>query len=319
MFKNLFRWGRRAVGGFLSNDGPMYSAGLTYFGLLAAVPILCCILVVARACQVERYAKTQINLHIDAMIENIEKGQEDSLAKLTPQDEEDRRKKQIAAQEFAAQARKISDELFSRVEKFDLQTMGWIGFGLLLWTVISTLGTVETSFNRIWGVPKPRPIWKRAYMYPIIMVALPVMAAVVMSLPILNVVRNVIVATLGATWLTQWVSDGLLWFLDCWIFRIAVVLSTSSVALGFFFWIMPNCRVRFMRAWLGGFVTALLLGGWVKVCAVAQVGIAKSSAMYGSFAFLPIVLAWLYMSWQIVLLGANMVRALEKWSTEDSE
>ena len=47
----------------------------------------------------------------------------------------------------------------------------------------------------------------------------------------------------------------------------------------------------------------------MKICAVAQVGIAKSSALYGSFAFLPIVLAWLYMSWQIVLLGACITHA----------
>ena len=309
MFKRTTNWCVRVVKGFVGNDCPVYAAGLTYFALLAIVPILCCILVAARACHVERYAKAQINEHISAMIENIEKGQDDTLAQLTPQDEEERRKKKIAAEEFAAQARKMSDELFNRIEKFDLETMGWIGFGLLLWTVISSLGTVETSFNRIWGVPKPRPVWKRAYMYPIIMVALPVMAAVVMSLPILNVVKDVIVATLGATWLTQWVSDGLIWFIDCWVFRAAIVLLTSSLTLGFFFWIMPNCKVRFLWSWLGGLITALLLGGWMKVCAVAQVGIAKSSALYGSFAFLPIVLAWMYMSWQIVLLGACITHA----------
>ena len=39
-------------------------------------------------------------------------------------------------------------------------------------------------------------------------------------------------------------------------------------------------------------------------------------AMYGSFAFLPIVLAWLYMSWQIVLLGECMVRAFHVTATE---
>ena len=311
MFGKTVKWCIGVVKGFLDNDGPIYAAGLTYFALLAAVPILCCILVVARACNVESYAKDRINEHISAMIENIEKGQDDSLAQLTPQDEEARRKKKIAAEEFAAQARRMSDELFARVEKFDLATMGWIGFGLLLWTVISTLGTVETSFNKIWGVPKPRPIWKRAYMYPIIMVALPVMAAVVMSLPILNVVKNVIVAMFGATWLTQWVSDGLVWFIDCWMFRTAIVLLTSSLTMGFFFWIMPNCKVRFLRAWLGGLIAAVLLAAWMKVCAVAQVGIAKSSAMYGSFALLPILLAWLYMTWQIMLLGANMVKAFE--------
>ena len=315
MFKKTGKWFLRVFKGFSGNDCPMYAAGLTYFALLAAMPILCCILVVARACNVEHHAKTQINARINLMIENIEKGQDDTLAQLTPQDEEERRKKRIAAEEFAKQARRMSDELFSRIEKFDLKTMGWIGFGLLLWTVISTLGTVETSFNRIWGVPKPRPVWKRAYMYPIIMVAMPVMATVVMSMPILNVIKDVIVATLGATWLTQWVSDGLIWFIECWVFRTAIVLLTSSLTLGFFFWVMPNCKVRFMWSWLGGLITAVLLGGWVKICAVAQVGIAKSSAMYGSFAFLPISLAWLYMTWQIVLLGANMVRAFEEKSS----
>ena len=312
MFSRTLNLVRRIVAGFLGNDCPMYAAGLTYFALLAAVPILCCILVAARACHVERYAKAQINERINAMIENVEKGQDDSLAQLAPQDEEARRKKKIAAEEFAAQARSMSDELFRRIESFDLETMGWIGFGLLLWTVISTLGTVETSFNRIWGVPKPRPVWKRAYMYPVIMVAMPVMATVVMSLPILNAVKNVIIATLGATWLTQWVSDGLVWFIDCWIFRTAIVLLTSSLTFGFFFWIMPNCKVGFLWSWLGGCITAVALGIWLKVCSVAQVGIAKSSALYGSFALLPIVLAWLYMTWQIVLLGANVVKVLEE-------
>ena len=123
MFGKIVKWCLGVVKGFLGNDCPMYAAGLTYFALLAAVPILCCILVVARACHVERYAKDQINQRIHYMIENIEKGQDDSLAQLTPQDEEARRKKKIAAEEFAAQARKMSDELFARVEKFDLDAV----------------------------------------------------------------------------------------------------------------------------------------------------------------------------------------------------
>lgn len=307
--KKLFSWGKLTVKGFLDNNCTIHAAGLTYFAMLAMIPILCCILVAAKACRVDHYAKAQINAQIDAMIVNIEKGQDDALAKLTPQAEEDRQKKKIAAEEFAKQARNISNTLFSRVEQFDVGTLGWIGFGLLLWTVISSLGTVEVSFNQIWGVPKPRPIWKRAYMYLIIIIVLPVMATVAMSLPVLNVAKNVIISTLGATWLTQWVSNGLIWFLDSIVFRLSFTLFTASISFGFFFWVMPNCKVRFRHAWWGGLITAVLFGAWVKVCAIAQVGIAKSSALYGSFAFLPIVLAWLYMSWQIILLGANMVRS----------
>ena len=114
---------------------------------------------------------------------------------------------------------------------------------------------------------------------------------------------------MGATWLTKWVSDGIIWFLDSTIFRLGITLTIASLAFAYAFAVLPNRKVPFRDAVLGGFVTAFLFGAWVKICAVAQVGIAKSSALYGSFAFLPIVLAWLYMSWQIVLLGACITHA----------
>jgi ATP-dependent Lhr-like helicase len=41
-----------------------------------------------------------------------------------------------------------------------------------------------------------------------------------------------------------------------------------------------------------------------KVKSIAQIGVANSSALYGSFAFFPILLAWVYISWQIILLGS---------------
>jgi len=311
MKKKVLDWGKRVVKGFLDNNCTIHAAGLTYFAMLALVPVLCCILVAAKVCHVDHYAKTQINAQLDAMIENIEKGQDDVFAVWMTKEDEDRERKRIAAEEFAQTARKISDALFARVEAFDVGTLGWIGFGLLLWTVISSLGTVEVSFNQIWGVAKPRPIWKRAYMYLFIIVILPILATVALSLPILNIVKDIIVATLGATWLTHWVSDGLIWLLDSWIFRGLFTLATASLAFAFFFWMMPNCKVSWRHSWYGGLITSVLFGGWLRVCAIAQVGIAKSSALYGSFAFLPIVLAWLYMSWQIVLLGANMVKAFD--------
>ena len=308
--KSIFDWGMCVVRGFLKHNCPIHAAGLTYFAMLAVVPVMCCILVTAKVCGVDHYARDQINQHIDAMIANIEKGAaDDTLALLAPKDEEEKRKKRIAAEEFAREARVVSNELFERIGKFDVSTFGWIGFGLLLWTVISTLASVEPSFNNIFGAAKSRPIWKRAYMYPLLIVVLPVLATVAMSLPILGVVKNVLVATMGATWLTKWVSDGLIWILDSVAFRLTFTFAVASLAFGFFLWVMPNCKVSFRHALWGGAVTAVLFGGWMKLCAIAQVGIAKSSALYGSFAFMPIILTWNYISWQIILLGANMVYA----------
>ena len=307
--KKFMRWGWRAVKGFLDNHCSIHAAGLTYFSLLAIVPIVCVILVGAKACGADEYAKREINNHLDAMISTFEHGQEDELLDKLPVDEKDREQKKIAAYVFAKQAREISNTLFERVSGFNVRTFGWIGFALLVWTVISSIGMVEVSFNEIWRVPKPRPIWKRAYINLSLVIALPLFATLALSPQLLNIAKDILIRTLGAAWLTKWVSDGLVWFIDWWVFRFTVSFAVSSCIFAFVFWLLPNCKVRFSHSWYGGAMTAILFGAWLKACAVAQIGISKTSAMYGSFAFLPIVLAWIYMSWQIVLFGANMVHA----------
>ena len=304
-----FAWGKSTVKGFLDNHGSMHAAGLTYFSMLALVPILCILLLAAKTFGAQDYVKTQINGQIDVMISNIEHGQDDELAAVAAKDEAKREEKRLAAQEFGRQARELSNQLFERIDQFDVGTLGWIGFGMLLWTVISSIGMVEVSFNEIWSIEKVRPIWKRAILYLSVSIVLPVLAALAMSVPLLNIVKDIIVATAGATSATKWLSDGLVWFLDSWILRFVITLGFASLNFAFIFYVMPNCKVLFRHAWWGGLLTAVVFGAWMKACAVAQVGIAKSSALYGSFAFLPIVLAWMYMSWQIVLIGANMVHA----------
>ena len=312
-FLKVVAWGKAVVKGFLDNHCSLHAAGLTYFSMLALIPVLCCIIVLAKAAHVDRYAREQINGRIDAMISEIEKGKDAQKAEAaaTPEEAEKARKKRIATEEFAKQARTFSDQLFSRIEKFNVRRLGVIGFAMLLWTVISSLGQVEISFNEIWGIGKPRPIWKKTYLYLFVATVMPVLAILAMSMPILNVVKNVIIATMGSTWLTKWVSDGLVWFIDSWPFRLVVMLGFASLAFGYFFWVIPNCKVRFRRAWYGGLVTSVLFAAVLKLCAIAQVGIAKSSAFYGSFAFLPILLAWFYMSWQVILLGACMGKAFD--------
>ena len=308
---SVVRWGQRVVQSFLGSHCSLHAAGLTYFSMLAVIPVLCCVLVLAKVAHVDTFARDQINAQIDALITNVEEGKGKYAAKdgQTPEEMRALEKKKAAAEVFAAQAREFSDLLFKRIDKFDIGKLGWIGLAMLLWTVISSLGQVEVSMDEVWNISKARPIWKKAYLYLFVALVMPVLATLAMSLPILKVVKNAIVATMGATWLTKWVSDGLCWFIDWWPFRLAVTLGLASVAFGYFLWVMPNGKVRFRHAWYGGLMTAVLFGAVMKLCAVAQVGIAKSSALYGSFAFLPIVLAWFYMSWQVILLGSCMVKA----------
>ena len=319
-FKRVYAWGKAVVKSFLDHHCSLHAAGLTYFSMLALIPVLCCVLVAAKTANVDKFARDKINEQIDSVITDIEKSQvklEIDASKMDPREVAKLRKKKIASEEFAQQARSFSNQIFARIDKFNIRRMGVIGIAMLLWTVISSLGHVEISMDEIWEVPKPRPIWKKAYLYLFIVTIIPVFAALAMSMPILNVVKNIIIATMGSTWLTKWASDGLVWFIDFWAFRALITIGFASLAFGYFLGVMPNCKVRCLHAWYGGILTAVLFGAVMKVCAIAQVGIAKSSALYGSFAFLPIVLAWFYMSWQVILLGASVVRAFDVVSKMD--
>ena len=281
------------------------------------MPLLCIVLVSAKAVGVDDFARRSVNGYLDSLIANIERGQDDELLSMLPIGGEDREKKRIAAEVFANEARNVSNSLFSRIENFDVGTFGWIGFLLLLWTVVSSVGMIETSFNEVWKVPKNRPPLKRALVHPAVALSLPLAAALAASPQLLNFVKHVLESTLGAAWVTGWLGDWLVSLIDWRVFRTAFSLTLSSLAFAVFFKVMPNRIVSFRHSVWGGILSALMFVGWLKACAVAQIGIANSSALYGSFAFFPIVLAWMFVSWEIVLLGANMVRAFEIVSREE--
>ena len=332
----------------------LHAAGLTYFSILGLIPVLCMVMVCAKVCHVDHFARDKINEHIDAFIKQVEAAQEDATAgeAASPEvaavqndvaDEQSApvdvqpasadaapaqktlagipiivddkvqvaRYRALAKKDLALQVRKFSNEMFDRIDKVDLTTLGWIGFALLMWTVVSTLGHVETAVNEIWLVKKARPIWRKFIVYLFIVIALPIFMSFAVSLPIIRVVKTALDATLGATSYTRWMGDALVNLLTSRLFGFFFTLIFSALAFAVLLKLMPNHRVSFRSAFRAGIFTALLLGVWMRLCTTAGVGISKWGAMYGSFAALPIVLAWIYMSWQLVLLGSCMSYAFE--------
>ena len=324
---------------FIDHRCGLHAAGLTYFSILGFVPVLCMLMVCAKACGVGNFARDKINEQIDAFITRVEEGQKEAEAQAAavPQEvavavtnataevaapalqeaavDAEKAKEAIykakASKDLALQARKFSNEMFDRIDKVDLTTLGWIGFAVLMWTVISTLGHVETAVNEVWLVKRHRPFWRKLYVYLFIVVVLPVFMSLAVSLPILRVVKAALDATLGATSYTRWVGDALIYLIMSRPFGFFVTLVFSSLTFAVLLKMMPNCRVDFRSSFRAGVFTALLVGGWMRLCTTAGVGISKSGAMYGSFAAVPIVLAWIYMSWQLVLLGSCMSYAFE--------
>lgn len=310
-------WLKRVVFTFLDTHCSMHAAGLTYYSMLALVPMLCLLLVLAKTLGADQLAKERLHARFEGQIEQFEQstGLENASGPGAETGEPGsetvtaaENKRVEATRDFIRQARGIEAGLMERIDRFEVGRLGWIGFLLLIWTVIGTIGMVEVSFNEIWAVRRQRSYWRRMVLWAGVALALPILSTLAVSVPLLKLAKDIVEKTMGSLWLTRWVSDGTICLLDSGIFRLSVSLFFSMLTFGFLFKVLPNCPVRTRPALVCGLVTSVLFNGWFRLCTIAQIGIANTSAVYGSFAFLPIVLAWLYMSWQIVLFGCCMVR-----------
>ena len=82
---------------------------------------------------------------------------------------------------------------------------------------------------------------------------------------------------------------------------------------------MPNTKVRFVPALVSGIIagTILQLLQWLYID--LQFGISKLSAIYGSFAAIPLFIIWVQSSWIILLLGAELTFANQNVSRYEVE
>jgi membrane protein len=90
--------------------------------------------------------------------------------------------------------------------------------------------------------------------------------------------------------------------------RQAPILLLYAGGFAFLYWFLPNTTVRPLSAVLGGAVAALLFNGAQAAYVGFNVGAARYDALFSTFAVL-LFLIWIYVSWAIVLLGAEIAYA----------
>jgi membrane protein len=182
-----------------------------------------------------------------------------------------------------------------------------VGIILLLWTVISILGKIEASLNGIWEIKKPRTLIRKFSDYMAMMVIGPVFLAVAGSATILVASQVTVILTklsfLGVFSKVILLLLNLLPYVSIWVLLTTLYLM------------MPNSRIPLRSAILGG-ITAGTIAQIVQWAYIKfQIGVASQGAIYGSFAALPLFLAWLQLSWMIVLFGAEIAHASEHYET----
>jgi membrane protein len=217
-------------------------------------------------------------------------------------------------QKFQGQEEIIA-QLIQFSHTFLQQTKGGIiaglGIVLLIWTVIRVLSNIENSFNEIWGIKKGRSLGRKFSDYLAIIFICPVLLVVPGSITIL-------VAGYLKTIMEKFPVLSTLGPLVMLSFKLAPYIIIWLV-FSFLYSFMPNTKVKLKAAILGGVVAGTIYQvvqwGYINF----QVGAARYGAIYGSFAAVPLFLAWIQISWLIVLFGAEISFAYQNVETYEFE
>ncbi|MBD5342073.1 MAG: YihY/virulence factor BrkB family protein [Bacteroides sp.] len=172
-----------------------------------------------------------------------------------------------------------------------------VGIVVLLWTLISLIGAVEDAFNQIWGVKHGRTIWRKITDY----------TAIFLILPVLMVCGS---------GLTAFMSSSVENYLPFMTPVVSVALDLASVLLIWFFFtgvymLIPNTKVKFKNAFPAGIMAGIAFQVLQWLFVSGQIYVSKYNAIYGGFAFLPLLLIWLQLVWLFTLSGALICYAAQ--------
>jgi membrane protein len=167
---------------------------------------------------------------------------------------------------------------------------------MLIYTVISLIQKIEDALNYIWKVNTSRSFARRFSDYMSVILIAPVLIFTAISLTAYAmstaVVQKLIsIEPFGMT----------IYFIGKLVPYIFV-----CAAFTFIYKFIPNTRVKFTSALVGGVFAGVLWEtiGWGFASFIASSK--QYSAIYSGFAIVVLFMIWMYYSWLIILVGAEV-------------
>jgi membrane protein len=216
-----------------------------------------------------------------------------------------RRLEMLLLEKFTPASREVIDRIMEYVDRTNASSLGVLGTIGLLLTAVMTMRTMENSLNAIWKVGRSRPWLRTLADYASILVLAPLSGLLALSLT----------AYFNSPGFVQRMES--VWIL-AGAYRLAIKLSPFLIlwiAFGVCYALVPNTKVKMGSAMTGAAFTAVMwqLAQWAYIR--YQFGVARYDAIYGALSQLPVFLVWIYVSWLIVLWGAEVAHAHEQRNT----
>lgn len=180
------------------------------------------------------------------------------------------------------------------------------GIVVLVIIALMMMATIETAINHIWNVFSRRNALARFLIYWTILTLGPVLVGIgmystsyILALPLVSTVDS-----------TLALKQTLFTFMP---------FFTSTIAFTLMYILVPNCRVL-VRYALAGAVFAALLFELAKFgFAIYVRAVPTYEMIYGAIAAIPMFLIWIYLSWLIILMGAQVAYCLSVFRLVDAE
>jgi membrane protein len=280
----LSKWRRMAhfwymVGrSFNANRAPVRASALAYTTLLALIPILAMFVSISTS-----FLKKDGEKPIDDLIQRAVTTMAPQLGLSETRDPEEAAKNRSA----------VVQNIMSYIENINSGKLGATAAILLVFVGISLLSTIEATFNDMWGVTRGRPWTQRIIQY----------------WAVLSLGPLFVVTALALTTSTQFSRVNRLIeaspFVAGFIFKLLPVF-VLIIFLTLFYKLIPNTRVLWMPALVGGLVGGILLQMNSLFSVIYLSKVVGYSKVYGSLGAVPIFLIGMYFSWLIVLFGSQV-------------
>ncbi len=180
-----------------------------------------------------------------------------------------------------------------------------VGIVFLTLTAMLMMLTIDSAFNTIWRVSRPRALVQRVLIYWAVLTLGPLLIGGSLSL---------------TSWLTS-LSIGYASQIPAFgvvMLKVVPVILTT-LAFSLMFRVMPNRYVPLRHAFIGGLVAAVAFEFMNRTFALYIAHFPTYTLVYGAFASIPIFLLWIYLSWLTVLSGALITASLSHWRVRSTK
>ncbi len=194
------------------------------------------------------------------------------------------------------QGEQITQQVIALVDNVKGSVLGGVSLAFFIYTAISMVQKVEESFNYVWYVSKPRSFARRFSEYFFVLLIGPIL--MVTALGMLTSIRSNAVVQMILT------NESL-----GRIFVVGSQLTPYLLITGvftFLYMYMPNTKVKFKAALVGGLAGGFLWASAGAFFATFILYASRTQLIYSGFAVAITTLIWLYLSWLILLIGAQL-------------